>query len=147
MSDEIRTWDSNEFSVTLGSLSVESGRGGGTFFSLEPIAEDWTDTVGADGEVTRSKVNNGGATVKVTVMRSSQAHKDLHALRALDLASTNGAGLWAFQARDRSNGLRYEAAKGWIKKAPTEAAAREASEVEWELRIGKYTVTDETAGA
>lgn len=145
MSD-VYTWDSNEFSVTLGDISVESGRGAGTFFSLEPLAEDWTDVVGADGEVTRSKVNNGGATVKLSVMRSSQAHKDLYALRALDLASTNGSGVFPFQARDRSNGLRFEAAKAWIKKAPSETAAREAAEAEWELRVGRYTVTDETAG-
>ena len=148
MSDEIvRNFDSNQFSLSLGSVEVNAGRGAGTFFEVEPLAEDWTTARGADGEVTRSKVNNGGATVTFTVMRSSQAHKDLHALRSLDLASPNGAGVAAFQGRDRSLGLRYEAAKAWIRKPPKEGVGRESGEVTWELELGKYSVTDETAGA
>lgn len=143
---EVRNYDSNEFSVTLGTVEVNSGRGDGAFFSLEPLAEDYTTQRGADGEVTVSKLNNYGATVKLTVMQTSKAHKDLHALRALGLASANGR-TFAFQARDRLNGIRFEAAKAWIRKAPNEGFAREAGTREWEVELGAFTVTDETAGA
>lgn len=142
---EVRNYDSNAFSITLGTVSVDSGRGGGTFFSLEPLAEDYVSQRGADGEVTISKVNNAGATVKLTVMQTSKAHRDLHALRSLGLASANGR-TSSFQARDRLNGLRYEAAKAWIRKAPNEPFGREAAEREWEIELDAYTVTDETAG-
>jgi hypothetical protein len=143
----LRNYDSNEFSVSLGSVTINSGRGAAVFFSLEPLAEDFTTQRGADGEVTRSRSNNRGAIVKLTVMQTSQAHRDLHALRALDLAAPNGAGVVAFQARDRLNGLRFEAEKAWIRKAPNEGFGREAAEREWELELGEFAVIDEVAGA
>lgn len=143
----VHNYDSNEFSITLGSVTINSGRGNATFFSLEPLAEDFTTQRGADGETTRSRSNNRGAIVKLTVMQTSQAHRDLHALRALDLAAPNGAGVVAFQARDRLNGLRFEAEKAWVRKAPNEGFGREAAEREWEVELGSFSVIDETAGA
>jgi hypothetical protein len=144
---DLNVYDSNEFSVTLGSVTVNSGRGGGVFHSLKPLAPDYVIQRGADGEATASKSNNRGGTVELTVMQNSQAHKDLHALRALGLASTNGASVVAYQARDRLNGLRFEAEKAIVTERPAEDFGREAGERTWKIELAEYTVTDETAGA
>lgn len=139
MSD-LKNWNSKDFSITAGTVDVSTGRGGGVFCTIKANAEDYTPQVGADGETTLSRTNDTNGTVELTVMRSSKAHRDLHALRALGLASANG-GAFDFQANDRSNGLIFASDKAKIMKRPDETGSKESGEATWTLFLVDMSTT------
>lgn len=131
MSD-LKTWDSDAFDITLGTVDVSTGRGEGTFCAVKFVSEDYAFNVGADGETTSSRSRNGNATVELSVMRSSEKHRELHSLRATGLATAGGAP-FALQLKDRNNGLTFSAEKALIQKAPDEGAGRAAAEATWTI--------------
>lgn len=133
MGYDLKTYDSNEVSVTFAGRSIDTGRADGDFYTSEYNAETFTRKAGADGEQTRSKTNDRSATIKIKVMQTSDGHKLLMQLHELALASENGNDVAALEVNDLSGGLVERAAKAWIKKPPAATYGREAGEREWEL--------------
>ncbi len=131
--------DSNEVSCILMGIPIESGRGdeGGDFVEIDYLNDDFVETVSLDGEVTRSKTNDGRADVTLKVMQTSESNKYLSSLRQGDLLAPNGAGVGAMMIRDRQGFSIYTAAQAWIVKAPKVTFGQKASVLEWKIRCAK----------
>lgn len=138
MAESLQTYDANETTLSIGGLLIDSGFADGEYVSIEPQTEDFTDKVGADGSVVRSKTNDQRATMKVKLLATSRGNALLTQLRNLAMSTPNGADVGAFILRDRSTGvILARAAQAWVMKPPTLARAREVSEYEWTLRAAK----------
>ena len=137
-----KTYDADQVSVTVAGILIDSGFADGEFLRIEQETDDYSDVVGTDGEVTRSRSNDRRATVTLLLMQSSDANDKLSALSALDNSSPNGAGVGAFLVRDRSGRSMYSAEHCWISKPPNVGFDREAGSREWTLRLADLRRTD-----
>jgi len=128
-----KTYNSREVSLTLGAYSIDSGRAAGDFVTTKMSAELYKKSVGADGEVTRSKVNDRSATITIKLMQTSDGHAVLTGLAAAGRLSRNSEDIVPFQLRDRNGGLVESAESCWIEKEPDSSFGAEAGEREWTL--------------
>jgi hypothetical protein len=129
-----KVYDSNEVSVSIAGIPLDSGYDGGEFLRIEQESDDFSDVVGTDGEVTRSKTNDRRATITLLLMQSSQGNALLSALNNIDRLAGNGAGVGPFLCRDRQGTALYVAAEAWISKPPNVSFDSTATAREWTLR-------------
>ena len=139
-STNTKTYSADEVSLSIAGYTIDSGFADGEFVSIEMASDDFSDKVGADGEVARAKTNDRRATIKIKLLQTSQGNDLLSGLRTLDINGPNGAGVGAFLLRDRSGLMVAQAGKCWISKAPTVARGREIVEYEWTLRASSMNL-------
>lgn len=135
-----KTYSADEVSLSVAGYTIDSGFADGEFVNIEMASDDFTDKVGADGEVARAKTNDRRATIKIKLLQTSQGNDLLSALRTLDINAPNGAGVGAFLLRDRSGLLVAQADKCWISKPPAIGRGREIGECEWTLRASSMNL-------
>lgn len=131
MSDP-KVYDSNLVHVTLADRPIASGRAEAEFVSTDYSAETFSKTVGADGEVTISRTNNKSGEIKIKLTQTSDGHKLLTQLYAIQ-RDTPGGVLMDFEVRDILGGLVESAAKCWFTKPPASPYGATAAEREWTL--------------
>lgn len=136
MSD-MTVWDSNEVSVIIAGIPVESGRGeaDGVFLSIERDADVFGDTTSTDGDVVRFKTNDHRATATLSLMNTSATNAVLSALYQLDRNTSNGAGVGPFLVEDRNGTTLHTGAKCWIAKTPKVDLGGKPYLCEWKIRI------------
>lgn len=140
---EFKIYDASEITLSIADILIDSGFAEGAFVEIEQNEEDFKMVVGTDGSVTRSKTNNKTAKVIVRLLQTSDGNARLSALRRLDLAQQNGAGVGAFLCKDRTSGtIVYQAEHCWIAKAPKVSMDKTATPREWELAIADLDRTD-----
>lgn len=130
----LRVYDSDQVSISIAGLPVESGYADGEFLRIEQEADDFTDVVGTDGVVSRSKTFDRRATITILLMQTSDGNALLSGLSNLDREAPNGAGVGALLIRDRQGTSLYQADSAWIMKPPNVSFDREATSREWTLR-------------
>lgn len=135
MGQGLKIYDANEVTVIVAGIPIDSGFGDGEFLRIEQDSDDFTDVVGTDGEVTRSKTNDRRATVTLILMQSSSGNAVLSALNLLDKKAGGGAGVGPFLVRDKQGTSLYSASKSWIAKPPDVSFGREAGPREWKIRL------------
>jgi hypothetical protein len=133
----MKIYDADQISIMIAGIPITSGFADGEFITIEPEAEDFTDVVGTDGEVTRSKTNDRRATLTLKLMQTSEANALLSALNETDKNTPGGAGVGALLIRDRQGLSLYQAAECWIQKGPNITFDREATAREWIIRCAK----------
>lgn len=127
----LKIYDSKAVSMIFAGILVDGGYDEDEFLTIEQSENDFVTVIGADGEVTRSKTNNGHAVIKVKLMQSSGANPALSALNNLDKLAGNGAGVGPMLIRDQQGTSIYTAAKCWIAKPPDVAFGKTAKPREW----------------
>lgn len=137
-----KAYSGSDVSVYVNGILIRGGLADGEFLRIEQDTDDFTDVVGTDGEVTRSKSNDRRATATLILMQSSDDNDLLSQLSNLDRNSPGGAGVGSFQVRDQSGRARYNAAACWISKPPSVSFGREAAPREWTIRIAKLERVD-----
>lgn len=137
----MKVYDASQVTVAFAGVPL-SGYASGAFCRISEEADAFTDDVGADGEVVRSKTNDRRATVTVILQRTSDSNDFLSALANLDKNSPNGAGVGALLIRDRNGRALYTASKAWIRKAPDVEFGTEAGNVEWTIRCANLVRFD-----
>lgn len=138
MSQDLQTHDASETTLSVAGILLESGYDDGEYVSIEPQTEDFTDKIGTDGSVVRSRTNDRRATIKIKLLATSDGNAKLSQLRKLAIDTPNGADVGAFQLRDRLTGVTLAyAAQCWVQKPPTLSRAREVASYEWTLRVAK----------
>lgn len=142
MSNDTKIYDADQVTMILCNIPIDSGYADGEFLRIEQDSDDFSDVVGTDGEVTRSKTNDRRATVTVSLMQSSTGNTVLSALNNLDRNIPGGAGVGTLLVRDKQGTSLYTAAKCWIMKPPDAAFGREATSREWKIRIGNLVRLD-----
>jgi hypothetical protein len=133
----MKIYDSNEVSLIVAGLPIESGRGeeGGAFVKLSQVSNAFEDKVSLDGDVTRSKTNDNRYDVTVVLMSSSASNALLSALHTADKLAGNGAGVGPFLLKDRQGNTLYAAPSCWIQKMPDQEFGQTAVPVEWPIRV------------
>lgn len=129
-----KVYDANEVTISIAGIPIDSGYDEGEFLRIEAEAQDFTDKVGTDGEVVRSKTNDRRATITIILMQSSDGNALLSALNNIDRLAGNGAGVGPLMVRDLQGTSLYAAAECWIAKPPDVSFDREPTAREWMLR-------------
>jgi hypothetical protein len=136
----MKVYDANEVTLVVGGILVDRGFADGSFVTLSMVSDAFSDVIGTDGEVTRSKTNDNRAEVKVKLMQSSEINDALSALHELDKLAGNGAGVGPFYLADRQGTSVYSAESCWISKAPDVDFDRQAGAREWTVRIANLVL-------
>lgn len=128
-----RIYDSNQVQVAFAGVPVQ-GYADGDFLTINHEADAFSDVVGTDGQVSRSKTNDRRATVEIILMSTSPTNDLFSAIYKADLEAPGGAGVGSFLVTDL-NGTSLYTGQGWIMRAPDVTYGREANERTWTLRI------------
>lgn len=134
-SKDTKVYDADEVSASLGGIPLNKGTADGEFLRISMETDAFTDVVGTDGEVTRSKSNDRRATVEVILMQTSDTNDLLSALHVADLNAPGGVGIGSFLVRDRQGRAVFQADKAWISKEPDVVYDRGATARSWMLRV------------
>lgn len=128
----LRVYDADQVSVSLGGISI-GGYADGEFVTITMDAPAFTKVVGTDGETSRSKTNNRGATVMFKLMQTSGSNDLLTALYKTDMLAPGGVGAVPLMIRDAGGTALFVASKAWIAKAPDVSFDRTAKPREWTI--------------
>lgn len=138
----MKVYDADQVSVIIGGIPIDSGYADGEFLRLEQESDDYSDVVGTDGEVSRSKTQDRRATATVLMMQTSSSMQALSALSNLDRSTPNGAGVVPFLVKDNNGNGLYESEHCWIQRPPDVSMDREATPREWTIRIANLVRND-----
>jgi hypothetical protein len=133
----MKTYDADRVTISIAGILINSGFADGEFARIEQESDDFSDVVGTDGEVTRSKTLDRRATITVLLLQSSDGNARLSALSNIDRNNPNGAGIGALMIRDRQGSAMYSAEHCWISKPPNASFDRAATSREWTIRVAK----------
>lgn len=102
-----------------------------TFIAAARAEDGWTPTVGAGGEVARSRNRNRMGRVTVTLLQSSPENDLLMQAALADDAT--GEGIGALFLRDRLGTTVLHAENAWIAKIPDMSRAKAVGVCEWAI--------------
>ena len=105
------------------------GLADGDFLVIEEDANRYSKDIGSDGEGSRSKLNNYGATITLRLKGTSDFNSILSAFAQADKYSDGGS----FPFFAKYEGSIYTAGACWVEKMPSGTFAREESVREWVL--------------
>jgi hypothetical protein len=137
----MKIFNADEVTVSFAGLTLQ-GFGDGEFVRIENDTEAFTDVIGTDGEVTRSKTNDNRSTVTVILMQTSASNDALSAILERDKSTAGGSGVAALYVRDRQGRALYRSAESWIQKAPDVSLDRSATSREWPIRCANLVRID-----
>lgn len=120
-----RDYDAAQFVPIFGGVHL-TGYPEGTFISIQPSEDTYTEVVGADGLVSRAKTNNKTATATITLQQTSTSNDFLSAIHS---AGT----VLPFLLKDLNGTTAIFSAAGWIKRVATVEGARDITNREWTL--------------
>ena len=135
---DLRVYDPDQILASVVGIPL-GGFADGEFIRVERDNPAFDDVAGTDGEVTRSKTNDGRATVTVRLMQSSPVNDLLSALHIADKAAPGGVGVGPFLMSDLQGTTLVAGDKAWISKSPDISQDRTATEREWLIRIAQLT--------
>lgn len=137
----MKHYDPDQVTVSFAGIVLQ-GFADGSFVTVSQETDNFTDVVGSDGEVSRSKTNDRRATITFKLMQTSSSNALLSAIANADLAAPAGAGVGQLMVRDRQGTSLYRADEAWISKPPDVDFDRGATSREWTLRCAKLERTD-----
>lgn len=133
----VRTYNLNRCIFLVNGVPV-GGFSEDDAVSYSQDSEIYTKTVGADGEVTRSKINSKAGTFTFNIMNTSLSNDVFNTF--LQLSQTVAVGdTFAVFIKDLASGDTIIAPVCWIESQPDMSFAREASNREWVVAAGNAT--------
>jgi hypothetical protein len=130
---ETFVYNSDEITCILAGINIESGKADGEFVKVEQNEDDFGLLVGTDGSGTRYNLNNRSAKITFRLMQTSPHNAELSALRRLDLANPNGAGVGALTIKNRQGDFLHTSDKCWIAAPPKPSFDKAPTVREWVL--------------
>lgn len=128
----LSTYDFKQVAVILGGRIISGFAEGDDAVTVETDNDEFSLTVGADGEATRSKSNNRSATITLRLLKTSQSNDILNAFMQSDRLSNSG--LQPFVCKDNNGREIHACESAWIQKAPTASHGANSGIMEWVLR-------------
>lgn len=107
----------------------------GEWISIEPKTPAFSEVVGVDGEVARSKSGDMRLKVVVKLLQTSESNADLSTIHQTDVAAPNGAGAGTFLMQDLQGKTVCQDAKAWVVAMPASSRDRTAKSREWEFTL------------
>ena len=135
-----RTFDPNEYSIVFAGILIDQGYADGQYIGIVTEGPSFTDKVGVDGEVARSRSADRRATCTISLMQTSPLNDLLSALYNLDREGASGEGVGSFLLKDRQGTTVASASAAWLQNDPDLTLDAEATTRDWELRLADYTV-------
>jgi hypothetical protein len=129
----VRTYDPGEYLISFAGIQL-TAIGPDTFIAAARNEEGWTPTVGAGGEVARTRNRNTMGRVTVTLLQTSPENAQLSAIAQLD--AQTGEGIGALFIKDRIGQTVVHADQAWIVKKPDVTRAKVAGVTEWLFECG-----------
>ncbi len=129
----LTTYDPDDVSAVFAGIPI-AGYADGTFVEIEQDEDDFSLTVGSDGEACRAKTNNRAASMTVTLLQSSATNDLLSAKRNADILTPSGDGIGAFMVKDNSGTTVCNAQKAWIVKPPAVVYSRGVEARAWTFK-------------
>lgn len=123
-----RTYDPGEHLLSFLGIPL-TAFGPDTFIAAARNEDGFTMTVGAGGEVARSRNRNRTGRVTVTLLASSPENDLL--MQAAQADEATGQGIGALLMKDRLGTSLLHAENAWIAKIPDMSRAKELGVVEW----------------
>lgn len=99
------------------------------FIEVEYEDDDFKKTVGALGDVTRTRQLNRSGKITVTLMDASPTNDALMLFALADRRS--GSGFKPFLMRDRSSSTTVKATQAWVMKIPKINRKKESGTTQW----------------
>lgn len=134
-----KSFDLTKVVFTIDGVPI-TGFQDGDAIVIKADADLWSKTVGADGEVVRSRVNNPAGSVDVNLLYSSMSNSYLNTIKALDRAL--GQGTVAMQVVDLASGTTVIVPQAWVKRQPDITFGREAGPRTWTMDASRIEVVD-----
>lgn len=134
MSHVFKIYDPDQISLSLGGIPID-GFADGEFCRIEKESAAFEDVVGSNGEVARSKTNDGRATVTFILLQTSDSNDLLSALHNADKNAPGGAGVGALMIRDKHGRALHTAVEAWVSKEPDAVFDRTTTSREWTIRV------------
>lgn len=130
-----KVYDADQVNISIAGIAITGGYADGEFVRIERETEAFTDVVGTDGEVTRSKTKDNRATVTILLMQTADGNGLLSSLHNTDKNTAGGAGVGPLLISDGNGDTIHEAAQCWIQNSPDVSYDREPTAREWIIRV------------
>lgn len=134
----VKTYDPSNVQIIMGGIPL-TGFADGTFIDLAFDENQYTKTVGADGEVSRAKSNNRSGTVTLTLKQTSSSNDQLSALYLADQNSNSGVVPLMIKEIDTGRTLVFTQA-AWIEKLPNVSYSKNVEDRQWTIAAGQLNV-------
>lgn len=132
----MKTYDPNLFSLVIAGIPIPAkGYADGEFINYTRDAQQFTDSVGTDGEVTRAKQHDKRATITFSTMQTAEINAILSTLANLDYETDGGAGVGPFLLKDRGGLTVLAGADCWIAKLPDGSLGKDPTARAWMIRV------------
>jgi len=128
MAGELRTYSGDEVSVVLGDRALS----GLLSVTLSREADSFTDSVGMDGEVARTKTSDRRGNAVIVLQQTSPDNDFISSLLAID--ESNGTGTFNLLVRDQNGTSLFDSETAWVMKPADSAFGAESAEREWTIR-------------
>lgn len=126
----MNTLDPQQYLLTVGGNAI-TGYAPGTMISVSRANDSWKKTVGATGEVVRSRNRDRTGTITITLLQTSPSNLTLSALNRQDEA--RGTGIVPVQVKDALGVTLLFAAQAWVLKPADVTYGDEVESREWTL--------------
>jgi hypothetical protein len=137
----MKTYDPKQVQVIVNGVALQ-GFSEDSVVKVTRQADAFTQTIGVDGEGTRSKSNDHSAEIEVSLKQSSESNVVLSALANADRDSN--AGLVAVMVKDNNGDSLHMCEQAYIKKMPDSEYNKTATDRVWTLVTDK--VVDNISG-
>jgi hypothetical protein len=127
----MKTYDFKQVQLIFGGNLITGFSEGADVIMLEPMSDDFTLKVGADGETSRAKSNNNAFTLKIKLLQTSSSNDSLNAIRLADKLSN--AGVKPLLLKDNNGNSLVAERQAFIGKGPAMGHGAEVGDREWLL--------------
>jgi len=126
-----KTYDPKNVQIIMGGAPI-TGFADGTFINVSFDEDQYTKTVGADGEVSRAKTNNHTSTITLTLKQTSGSNDVLSAFYNAD--KLNDAGAVPLMIKEIGSGrtLAFTQA-AWVQKLPDVGYSKDVEDRAWTI--------------
>ncbi len=131
---ETFSYDAKEVTVIIGNIIVQ-GFAPDTKVVVDRDEDAFTKRTGTDGDTTRSKSNNKGGSIEITLEQSSPTNRQFTELADLD--ELNGRGTRAGMVKDNSGNSVHATRACWVKKRPAAYYGAESTDRVWIFDTGE----------
>jgi hypothetical protein len=139
----LTTYSPNEVVLVVGTTLL-TGLANDGFIKITNEAEDWTDEVGRDAEVTRSRILDNRATIEVVLTRSSLSNNVLDELRQEKDERSGPRGVRRIKVQDLNADALYEG-DGFVMGPPEVTYGAKAENRTWKIRVAELRRVDKGA--
>lgn len=133
----VRTYQPALVSVVYATKLI-SGFADDSAVSIEFMTDDWADSSGVDGQVTRNMTNDDRGTITLTLNQSSPSNDDLTAMALADRLTGNNAA--PILVRDASGRTICSGDSAWITKIPAAEFGKNIANRTWTIRVAHLTM-------